>query len=265
MKKGLVALSMMALGLASLAQAELVSLYTFDGTADNAVAGAPNGTVAGGAVYVEGKIGTGALSFNGNGQYVNTTTAGLPVAGNGLQTGSIAMWIKTTNTSGKQALMCAANGSTQQSFDIDTTAGGGLTFYLRSIESNQLEAHVSGLSSAFDGEWHYIAYTWNATTGEAGTGSVSVYLDGVAQSVSIANNAITSSDTWGNWDYPMRLAVGGRDNPTWDPFTGSLDDVRVYNSVLSAQEVAALAGVPEPATMSLLVLGAMGILARRKR
>jgi hypothetical protein len=258
---------------AATAQAGLISHYTFDNTANNAVSGAPNGTVNGGAPYVAGKLGN-ALSFDGTksgdpsvvNQYVDITTSGLPVAGNGLETGTMAMWIKTTDSAaGWQKLICASNSGNGQSMDFNTIgtgtiSGGGLEFYLR--EGNNADLTVRAAApAAFDGQWHHVAVTWNATTGESGSGSSTMYLDGNALSTSLLSNSITSSASWSAWQNPMRIAAGGRAIPSWEGYNGSLDDVRVYNNVLSGGEVAALAGVPEPAACMLLSIGAVSLLA----
>lgn len=250
----------LCLGVAT-AQADLVSLYTFDNTAANSVSGAPDGTVNGGAAYVAGKVGTGALSFS-SGQYVDATTNGLPNTNAGLWTGTVAFWMKTTNTTSKQCIIGAANNwGNGTSIDIDTNPGGGLELYLRASSDATLGGYTTSAATAFDGGWHHVAVAWNATTGSAGTGTVSMYLDGVALDTTLTANGITSGDSFGTWDNPVRIAANGRTNPNWDPLTGSLDDVRVYNTALGGSEIAGLAGVPEPSTMVLAGIGLFGMLA----
>ena len=43
--------------------------------------------------------------------------------------------------------------------------------------------------------------------------------------------------------------------------TGMIDDVRIYNTALSAGDVQALASVPEPSVTVLLISGLLGLLA----
>lgn len=88
-----------------------------------------------------------------------------------------------------------------------------------------------------------------------------MYLDGQAQATTLVENSISSGSTWGAWENPMRIAAGGRVNPTWETYTGSLDDVRVYNNVLGSGGIAQLASVPEPSVAMLTATGLIGLLA----
>ena len=79
-----------------------------------------------------------------------------------------------------------------------------------------------------DGIWHFIALTRDAASG-----AVKVYVDGVI-SGSTASGAGQKSTPFN----PIgRIADNGG---TIDYFAGSLDDVRVYDRLLSAAEVASL-------------------------
>ena len=65
----------------------------------------------------------------------------------------------------------------------------------------------------------------------------------------------------------MRIGVGGRATPNWDPFNGSLDDFRVYNTVLSTGQIAALTTAPEPSVATSIISGLIALVcyAGRKR
>ena len=257
-------------------QADLVSEYTFDNTLANAVGGAPSGTAARTSgrrlkhPLVRCRQGcAGAISFDGDGSYVNTTTNGLP-NGSGLVTGTVAFWIQTTNTTAMQKVLSGDNSLSPgyRSFEINTLSGGGSKFYLRPNNDTGDYDWQAAASSAFNGNWHHVALTWNATTGAAGTGSATFYLDGTALTTTVSGTKnISSASTWAAWDYGMFIGVGGRATPNWDPLTAPLDNLQVYNTELTAGQIAALAGVPEPSAATLTVIGLIGLLcyAWRKR
>jgi len=74
--------------------------------------------------------------------------------------------------------------------------------------------------------------------------------------------------TNGTWTFGNRIDMLTNNQR----FNGNLDEIAIYGSVLSEQIVAshyqvALNGfaIPEPATLSLLALGAAALAARRRR
>jgi hypothetical protein len=77
----------------------LLSLLRFDGDADNAVDGAPDGTEMNSPAYVAGKIGQ-AIQFVGvNSNYVDMVNGARPNAvDGGIWSGSMSFWLKTTET-----------------------------------------------------------------------------------------------------------------------------------------------------------------------
>jgi hypothetical protein len=92
---------------------------------------------------------------------------------------------------------------------------------------------VSGaIAVAFD-EWHYVCGTYDTTNGAA------LYVDGVLDG--------TLDDLTGISVNTFDVTIGANLEDTgWKPyrlFDGMIDEVRIYNRALSADEVAALAGM----------------------
>jgi hypothetical protein len=89
------------------------------------------------------------------------------------------------------------------------------------------------------GRWYHVAFTWDGEGGQ-----FRVYVDGVLQQT-ITNRSGTSQTYTG-----LVLAIRG---DLQFPFQGSLDEVRLYNRVLSDAEVQTLAAFAPGASVDLTV------------
>ena len=107
-----------------------------------------------------------------------------------------------------------------------------------------------------DGEWHHVAVTavddWIVLYVDGkrvGSGEAS-FLGGFTglNSISIGRNKDSTAGSGGQWF-----------------FDGLIDDVRVYDTALTHDEIIGLAAVPEPAGLALLMAGMVGLLCRRRR
>jgi hypothetical protein len=188
---------------------------------------ASDGTLTGSTLptWGTGHIG-GGLDFNG--------TAGAYVLGPSNYTGfnnnyTISVWVKSTDTStNTKTLVTMYNGFgsvyANLSFrkiginqGIDFTSVGGATSYYHDIT---------------DGNWHHLVAT--RTIG----GIETVYDNGVQFGTNTAT-AGTLTMGFGN----TTLRIGGRDTAS---MTGSLDEVRIYDRALSADEISQLYRLTTP-------------------
>jgi Concanavalin A-like lectin/glucanases superfamily len=85
-----------------------------------------------------------------------------------------------------------------------------------------------------DGNWHHVIYTYDGVTD-------SLYLDGT-----LANSSTTAV----HQTSAPATAYLGTYSPNAELWSGSLDDVRVYNRALTAGEISLLAGGSAPSTVS---------------
>jgi hypothetical protein len=248
-----------ALGAAP-APAALVSLYTFDCTGDNAVEGAPSGTFDGpnGTYYgpqfsvTDGPIRGGkALKFDGTDDSMNLTTEGFPktsaygAPSNGLWIGSASFWMKTGDNRGQHVILGGARLGDNTTFEI-VLHEGRLRLHVESARSTgpsglfQVQQEPQA-AACCDNNWHHVVFTWNLTTGLAGTGSASLYVDGTSQDITKFNDGITSADTFSSWNWPVRIGALGRD-AIYEQlcFKGVLDDMGIWNERLSDAKARAL-------------------------
>ncbi len=202
----------------------LVGYWTFDGqntnwttntTAD--VSGKGNtGTMVGmspASSAVLGRSGQ-ALSFNGTSQYI--------ALGNVLNFASssytVSMWAQHRLLAGGwYTRMFSAEGNSGTCASIATDVNNN------NLISFAVNTKVGlGVSVTNASQWHYYTMTWDGTT-------MTVYVDGIKQGISAATggtfNCLSTPDIG-------KYAVTGMDY-----YSGSIDDVRIYNRALSATEV----------------------------
>ena len=106
------------------------------------------------------------------------------------------------------------------------------------------------------GVWQHVAATYTETSATSAT--VQLYLNG--ELVSTVTGAPTDAAN-PNATFGLFGAGGGT-----EPFAGTMDEVWVFNTALSANEIRAVAtGAPLPEPSSLVGVAAVGLLALRRR
>jgi hypothetical protein len=138
---------------------------------------------------------------------------------------SIEMWIKTTiNTA--ELVSNVINDSPATGF-ITGIIGGNPYFYMG---SNYPISHVyvTATTNCNDNNWHHLAFTYNGTTLASG---VSIYIDGVLQTVSISSNNLSGNATSG-----APYNIGSRNNLNYF-YSGLFDEVRIWKKALCVTEI----------------------------
>lgn len=161
---------------------------------------------------------------------------------------SVGVWIKTTSDGRGSDPVIIGNK------DWSNNENPGFIF---AFEGNKWTALIADGSSkeniwvennVNDGEWHYLTATYDRD------GSMVIYEDGIewgTRDISGIGNSISN--------LPIRLAQDGTGgyNPT---FEGIIADAKVFDYVLSAQEVADLAEEPQFAVLVSYESGASSVL-----
>ncbi len=207
----------------------LVSHYAFEGDAADSTGQHP-GTVMGFGRFEPGAVGQ-AISLNGFGDnYVEITDyKGIVADADGIQQAfSVACWFNTEED-GDMVTWGSADG----------TPDGGQYMTFR-IEAGNLRAehgdgNLRGNTTCNDGEWHHGALTV-VEGANLRVPQTMLYIDGQADGVN------SGSDNVYNVTADADLNIGQRASHLDRWFTGLLDEVMIYDRVLSAGEVAALAG-----------------------
>jgi hypothetical protein len=203
--------------------------WSFDASAINpagAVDLAPNpaGLTIQNATSGPGKVNQ-ALVFNGATSVLSTYASKLE-----LNTSmTLAAWIKTTNSTRAEAILSKYDaGGTEKGYLLRTGPTGKLTLQIGGGNLTQGAKMVTDTAVVNDGAWHHAAVV--IQMGQ----SVTFYVDGVQTS---AQPLVTVP---GSADAPFE--VGQVPYSGYGlPFTGSIDEVKVFNSALTAAQVAPLA------------------------
>jgi hypothetical protein len=191
-----------------------------------------HGDVMGDAQWVAGKVG-GALAFDGvDDMVVVKQNSGLPIYNNGTDNAfSVAMWVKGGPQNDMRVFSEGSTSSNNPLYNLGTQnagATGQFDVYIRPTGMG----HTLSMAEPFDDTWHHIAWVDE-------NGAARLYVDGHLDAGDFSYTRATMDLN--------TTSIGGilRAAPSHF-FTGQIDELRIYNRVLSQAEVAGLAGKTAP-------------------
>ena len=237
-------------------RADLIRHYPLDGNGaevtPSGVDAAPQGTPT--AAADRSGNPAGAVSFDGvDDVLVASDGGGL----NGLQTGTIALFVKWNGAAQDQAccgitafgtiLARQLNGQFSNNV-IALTGPDPETANVQWRPYGHSETAAVGTTPPGDGDWHHIAVTFSS-------GDHDLYIDGERVGGSATTGTIDARST--------ELGIGAWIGDGASFSRSALDDLRIYDNVLTQSDIQAL--IPEPAGLGLLALGGLGLFARRRR
>jgi hypothetical protein len=184
-------------------------------------------TLVSGPVWTEGKFG-GALGLNGADAHV-LAPATPSLADLGPLT--VSAWVKPVKL--KLGRIVAKEGAERGRWML--IAGEGTIAFAKDFSTQELRREtVANLLPC--GAWHHLAVTWDGT---AQVTQVHIYVDGIE--AAYAKNQDGAGKKMS--DASTSLSIGNRGDLTRG-FQGTIDDVRLYARVLTAQEIASLSSAP---------------------
>jgi len=265
MKKNILLLATGIFGLAITSHANLVAWYKFDEEAGSTTAlnELPGSTGAIGSNVTTGLPGLSgnAYSFNGGVTQADIVDMGDASFFDALvELGQLTFsaWIQTTDTTGNRNTAIFAGSDTVSNSYTDMGVAAGQAGHLgeataRNRPSGSLGDQQTGIYSTNfpvnDGLWHNLVMTVDLSTA-----TMFLYVDGI----------LTNAQTMALSLFPdfNNFEVGrlGRQGTPADGFQGLIDNVQVYNTVLTDAEVLYLyenpgMAIPEPSTYALAALG----------
>ena len=224
---------------------KLVGQWNFDegkGDTANDAIGKNNGTIHG-ATWTTGKTG-GALSFDGD-SYVDI--------GNDqsiqIEVFTFTAWIKASDTQERWQTIL---GYDEKSLAVSLLPNGHVHYGWQGVTRD-----VEGTTDVRSGQWVFLAVTRDSDD------SVSIYVNGKLENSFIcdANSAFS---------HTAKIGGGVIDG---EYFKGEIDDVRIYNYALSADEVAVIYAGKEIGKRStnfvpvlvIFVIAAVAVVLMRRR
>ena len=171
--------------------------------------------------------GTWAAGHDGNG-LAGTANCGNGSSINALGPLTVAMWIKPAALTGCLAYKSDNDGSAGWFFGLDNAQGLKIT-----VVRSSIDAYIRAPYGFSVDTWHHVAATWD---GNATTPGLQLYCDGQPLTVESSSTGNGTHTT----DAAYALELGTYRQGTSGAFNGTYDDVRLYNTVLSQQEINAL-------------------------
>jgi uncharacterized protein len=200
--------------------------YKFDETSGNVVSdssgNARTGTAIGAHTWVAGRIGN-ALTFDGTSAFVV-----LPVGVvSTLTEVTIATWVQLDASKVWQRIADFGNNTTVYMFLTPTSNVGKVQLAI-TTNSNPGQQLLNGTTALPLATWKHIAIVLDGQ-------KASLYVDGTLESTSAVTMRLADlGTTANNWL--------GRSQYAQDPyFKGQLDDFRIYDRALSAEQLSAIA------------------------
>jgi hypothetical protein len=200
---------------------DLVVYYKLDeGSGTNVYDSSPynnDGTISG-ATWTTGKQGK-ALQFDGTNDFVRIPSSSVL---NKVGELTLSAWVKPSDISGWEIIFAKREGTASCQYYAGIYND---ELFLRWYNSGTLRAYESSSVNLVANQWQHIAITYDDANN-----IIKYYKNG--QYIE-SDTTIYSMDS-NNKD----LSIGSRwDDPTANPYQGSLDEVKIWNKVLTASEI----------------------------
>ncbi len=180
--------------------------------------------------WTAGKI-AGALDFNNTNSHsvVLPADSQLPIHNNRTEGYSVSFWVKgQPNQTNRQIYAEGNQGSVTPLFLIGTRDSPPLTDKIRIFVRSDSDGDSLNKESSqpvLDNTWHHVAWTDSNGQGR-------LYIDGKRDSTDFSYTPMTTTIN------TATIGALRRNGETGNPFIGQIDDLKIYNSALTPQQIA---------------------------
>jgi hypothetical protein len=219
--------------IAAISNADLVSFYEFEGNYENSGTGTAVGQPLGDAEIVIDAMRGSVLAVDGDGDYVridNDDVEGID------SVMTVAAWVKSSQNNWSAHDSIVSRGYNWRLFVTGSKDG---TF--QCMDTVPAGSKVRGSVDINDEQWHHLAGVYDGT-------QYIFYVDGVQDGPAVAATGVISLTT--SHKFTIGAFESSEEVKRW--YGGYIDDVRVYDHVLSASEIKDIvfpkhAYLPQPA------------------
>ena len=199
-------------------------------------------------IFVAGKQGT-AVSID-NGKHLTSKQLGKLQSDRPF---SISLWVNVPSLGSMAILSRMDEAMNFRGYDMLLVNGKIEVHLVDTWPSNAIK--ISSQQTIAPNQWHHLTLTYDGSKKAAGA---NLYIDGKPVKFDIPNNNLTGSlET----DKPFHLGLREKSLP----FTGSIDELRIFDGVLSAVDIESLAQVQVPEPKLTWVRNPLGELSEDQR
>jgi len=137
--------------------------------------------------------------------------------------GTIMFWMRSAGTTGNGNFGAMLVDRRSNRGDVIVQGDDGTIFVQANGGNGTVNSFSTGAVS--DNGWHHIAYVYDQA------GATTIYIDGL-QTMSQVTSA-----PW-SWDPGQQIELGRSHDTYWRAFNGQMDDFRIYNRILTGDEIA---------------------------
>jgi hypothetical protein len=221
----LVLITILSLAFSSAASAELVGFWRFNegqGTIAYDSSNFGNDGTIYGASWTSGRVG-GALSFDGQNDYVDVGDVPTLDISSAI---TLEAWIMTDSNETDTIISKDDDGSNREYY-LGLSYDGFNPGRVRWALKTNVFATIDSSITVNDGQWHYIAATYDGQY-------MRLYIDGIED----ANSPVTQTGLIPNTQVAFR--IGAMSDVGYEQyFQGKIDEARAYNHALSLDEIIA--------------------------
>ncbi len=208
------------------ASSNLVHYWPFNGNTNDAVTSGAINATNDGATLTTDRFGNAnsAYLFEGEGDRMNIYPAGNFDA---VTSFTFNAWVNTTGTGGSANIVRTDNGNGSWGWCVRFHGDGKIEIW----EGTNWAYNTISANAYNDGNWHMVTYVRDVNNLNG-----ILYVDGnEVSSYSMTNGAQSLTPSWENNYHYLGVAT-----PSLEYFVGKMDEVRLYNKALTAEEVSAL-------------------------